>query len=621
MKHLVRDAVLFFVLLAIYALNRVILFVAYAPEDTTVTFSWLVRSLRFDLMTAAYFTLPALVLTLVCLFTKFRLTGLKKWYGIFIVLVSIVIVVVNVGFFSEYQSQYNHWVFGIIFDDRKAILSTIWKQYPIVWIILGTSAAIALIAWGFQKLFARTEKLAEPSFMKYLPARAFVALAALFVCVTLMRGGKLSGRPLQARDFVVTNSDFLNGIVPSPAFCLKQEIKKLLTATFAKNGDFKPEELKGFADTLYGDCGSLDLREILKKHTAKAALPQKPSHVFFIIGEGYTAWPTFEDMRHYNLMPQTLRLAKTFPFSNTVLATGGGTMDSTAAFISGIPYCSLPGGAYHKGASDFSPAKFMRQLGYETFFYYGGHMSWHDVGNFAKNNFFQNIVGGEKMSADFGQVEWGVRDAELFDFILAQQRDTASFNLILTVSNHPPFDVDLEKEGCPNPLSDPHDRKLQHHWYADKEIGRFIDSILKKYPDAIVIVTGDHAARIYPKELEFTARMSNLVPLLIAGELATRSELPRTIGAISWMDAIPTLIDLCAPQGFEYAAWGHSLLSKDKPAQAPKNPWGIFYDDQFHTLGSAAPSAQDRELVRAYIALAYWCTRQGPLLPDPQAVK
>src|SRR5437588_12663536 len=80
--------------------------------------------------------------------------------------------------------------------------------------------------------------------------------------------------------------------------------------------------------------------------------------------------------------------------------------------------------------------------------------------------------------------EWGVEDEDLFRFVLQHTGPEPTFNLIMSTSYHPPYDVDVEKKGFDssalkaNPicakLSADQVRVLGHLWYSDKCIGDFV---------------------------------------------------------------------------------------------------------------------------------------------------
>lgn len=614
MKNILRDAYLFAAVWAVFLAGRLALLAVFAPENTHPTFQWFVMSTRFDFVVATYFAIPALVMTALAAFTKFKLRALKKFYISFAIFAAIAIASVNIGFFREYHSQYNYWIQGLFFDDLGAIFGTIWKTYNIPLISAGLLVALVASAFITSKVFKLTDNIETPAVFKKFPAKIAVALVMVFAGVVLIRGGRLSGRPLQMRDIIVCDSDFLNNLVPTSAFCLKNELKKCLEVQF-DGRKIDKAALRGFSRELFGSDGGGNLAAALAKTAKGTPLKSPPEHVFFIVCESLSAWPTFDGLKKYNLMPEFERLSKSSVHTNNMLTVSNGTMSTMCSFISGIPFAGILNQSLYKNSNGaFSPAGYMEKLGYETNFFYAGQMSWHDIGNFAKLNGFKNVVGGEKLSKDFGHVEWGIRDDELFDGIVATDFSKPSFNLILTVSNHPPFDIDLKAFGCPNPVDTENQKVINHMWYSDSRIAKFIEKIRAKYPNSVIVVTGDHPARVFPEGERPTSETRMLVPLLISGAPIEDAGVARRIPLAHHIDIIPSIIEMCAPKGFEYSSWGESVFGRREGETLTNNTSALVGEKVFES-GSAGCPEELRNRIYKSMELAYWCARYGVELP------
>jgi phosphoglycerol transferase MdoB-like AlkP superfamily enzyme len=221
-----------------------------------------------------------------------------------------------------------------------------------------------------------------------------------------------------------------------------------------------------------------------------------------------------------------------------------------------------------------------KKLGFTPQFFYGGYLSWQHVGDFARAQDFAAVYGAAHIKNWQKTNEWGVDDRALFEFVAAtiKAAKTPTFNLIMTTSNHPPFSIDLKREGFykekiekllaqyPNTNTDV--KELGHIWYADKTIGEFINKINAIDSTALFVITGDHFGRrhILPNPSSFEAAA---VPLIIYGakikqycNLHPCKAVCLTAG--SHLDLGATLIELVAPKGFTYYAIGDNLLAKRK---------------------------------------------------------
>ena len=67
-----------------------------------------------------------------------------------------------------------------------------------------------------------------------------------------------------------------------------------------------------------------------------------------------------------------------------------------------------------------------------------------DMAVYAEEQGFDEILCGASMVDWMEGNEWGANDEDLYRFILETVDDESpSFNLILTTTNHPPYDIDV----------------------------------------------------------------------------------------------------------------------------------------------------------------------------------
>lgn len=618
MKNFLRDIILFAALVLIYILGRLAILVFFGMDKLhLVTPEWALLSLRFDLMTAAYLTLPAAALSFAAMFFGDRriFEVLKGVYFSFILALSLFFAITNVVFFAEYKSQFNQWILGIFYDDFSAIMMTIIKTYPIFLILLGIFAIVVFSHFATHYVFRKTSLMGV---RRDWGAR----VAALAVCVPFfafcMRGAAIEGDTLSSRETVVSDSAFLNNLVPNSAYCLRHELKTHFEfLSFDDSLDFfdtSRSEIKSLADTIFrGDFESLD--SALEREASGSPLKTRPRHIFLIIAESHSAWPLYEKYRSRNLMPQTAKIAENSLRSSHALSAGICTVDSVTSILGGIPFAMLSAGCIEDYPADFSIASALSRLGYKSRFFVASSLDWCNIGKFTRRMGFAESLGGNAISDEFFQHEWGVPDREFFNYILGRDFDEPSFNVILTVSNHPPYDVDLKAEGCPNPIDSPLENCVQHMWYADSRIGDFVSRMRARHPDSLFIITGDHAARLNPPYLgeEFENRMC--VPLIFAGKPIEEAGLARDAGPASHMDILPTLVELLADRGFKYKAWGDSLAAASRAAP-PANPYAIYYRGRLYNPKIKSCPEEARKAMNGYIALAYWRAVKGPEFPQ-----
>ena len=246
-------------------------------------------------------------------------------------------------------------------------------------------------------------------------------------------------------------------------------------------------------------------------------------------------------------------------------------MTSLAAILTGLPDVGVFTNYRPEARQPFptSIATQFKRLGYETHFYYGGYLSWQRLYDFCKSQGFDAIHGGGDMGA-WQLKEWGLDDHIMFDFISSRlSDDKPTFNIILTTSNHSPYDIPVYEWGfpyreMPDSLKDKYDGELPmsvfgHLWYSDKVLARFIRRTEKQLPGTVFAVTGDHRSRKYLSR-RYTRYERRSVPLLLYGKPFIPEGIAGDSIAGSHMDIMPTLIALCAPEGFTYYSLGTNLL-------------------------------------------------------------
>lgn len=190
------------------------------------------------------------------------------------------------------------------------------------------------------------------------------------------------------------------------------------------------------------------------------------------------------------------------------MPNGAFTPMAVTAVVSGLSDVGLfP--SYHpesyKGPYSTALAPQFKRLGYKVNFWYGGVNSWERIKAFALAQGFDNFYGMGDFYSNSGNV-WGSDDRYLFEAIVSSftASDVPTLTVILTVSNHAPYSVDLAREGfdeCQTIAALPEEargdrellERLGHYWYTDCQIVEFVLKMYNEYPDSLFVITGDHA--------------------------------------------------------------------------------------------------------------------------------
>ncbi len=545
------------------------------------------HGLRYDISTAAVWVLPTFLLSLACTAIPCarRIHTLRRFSASIYAVLAILVFGIDLVFFGVYGDQFNQMIFGIAHDDTTAILITIWKEYhPLIFLGLAIPLILANL-WLVRRWLEYTPSLVPQLVRerKALLSRLTTGFAIFLFLFAAVRGGTLWGEPVRLKHAFVVDDMFLNRSVINPFTALRYTLKaKLELEKGAALASFWPSqkidealayELGHRGQTLRADT---DIDTALSRQ-AEGHHGKKPRHIFMLLMESHSGWTVMPAYRRAGLSPSFSALADKGIYFPNFLPAGSGTIGSMNTLITGLPDAGLNINYEPSAQTPYASALAanMKRLGYKTRFFYGGFLSWQRLDSFAQNQGFDEIYGGGNMSAGVHTNEWGVNDKYLFDFILKTLDDEEpSFNFVLTTTNHPPYDLELDSLGyplknLPAPLKATKadtSNILGHLWYADQQAGRFIEQAEKRLSRPLFAITGDHTARLrisFPGDnvVEQTA-----VPFILYGP-DVLSESGVTMDTPGGHQDIPaTLIELAAEPGFRYTSFGENLLSKTRPS-------------------------------------------------------
>ena len=139
-----------------------------------------------------------------------------------------------------------------------------------------------------------------------------------------------------------------------------------------------------------------------------------------------------------------------------------------------------------------SLTKTLKDAGYTTDFWYGGDISFTNMGGFAYDNGFEKTISDKDFDyKDQNFSKWGVVDGVLFDKLTNNLIDVKSkqekpwFTTVLSLSSHEPWEVPYKKFD---------DNKKNAFAYTDSVIKECIDKLKQSdsWDNTLVIIVSDH---------------------------------------------------------------------------------------------------------------------------------
>ncbi|WP_394192447.1 LTA synthase family protein [Pseudoalteromonas atlantica] len=537
-----------------------------APLDATALYNTLKTGFAFDSAASGVcFSIPFL---LNCIFQPMRLghwvSKIRLYTARVFFSVMILLCITSVTYISEYGTQFNYFMFEGLHDDQQAIALTAIKQYK-PWGSLISLVLLLFVAFRYCKHVDHTSLgflTRIYTACKWKRSILVILITVLFICAIR---GSFESRPASRKWSAVTPDPFVNNLVINPFRSFVYAIKDY--------NELQNHGMDGKNPYLSSNAAPLNNPLLDYQQHTKGAFIDPPSQVFLIIMESYDSWPLQQKYASLNVTNELKSLAGKGIYLDNMLPAASSTMNSLSSILSGIPFSGVNMSRIgpQQPASKLSFINQMERLGYTSQFFYGGLLSWQNVGEYVGSQGVDNIYSATDAGGKGSAGVWGIDDGQLFE-LAAAKTEQKSFNVILSGSYHGPFNLDLTQLDYPYASYDDYPATIQslegelldpyvlgHLWYADKMLGEFVRKMEQRYPDALFVITGDHFSRRYlhsrPNLFELTH-----VPMVIYGQGIT-PDLLSSQQVASHMDIAPTLLNLIAPKNTAFYSMGQSLLS------------------------------------------------------------
>lgn len=588
LTNFVQDGIWFFFVLVVLSVYRIAFLVdfhqtlaANTPWQDIALTLW--YGLRLSLKTAGALFLPAFFLgTLVqTAWPRWRASAFRFGLACFCLTGLSLLFQTRIPYYHEFHNAFSPFIFNTFNDDVGAIVSTSIQQYQAVWRVLAglVCAGVWIIVyrwvskrWG-EPLGAYLARVKQPVIAVIIISVLLVPLA-----VFIRYGGSFNYfGSIYWKNSARMNQHLLNEAILDDVQALYKASR--IYKKLAKNSrHLTVEQVRAAAARLQGaQAYTADTLLPFLTKTAPGAVLEKPTHIFVIVAETYMMWPLLDTYQHIPMANGLKRLiaradAVAIPY---MLPASNGTMAGLTSVVLGLPELNLQAANRLTAEQPYETALSaqLKAQGYTTRFFYGGFASWENVGLFMDNQ----SVDQSFYAADFGAIGgvWGVPDREFLAGILPKITAEPSLNLILTSSNHPPYKVDQSREpDLPTVAEfekllppDTADRSLTasrawHFAYADKYLAEFVEQILAKYPDSLVVITGDHADR-WTIQSSPSLYERFAVPMVFIGRGISKDLLTQNAAA-SHQDLVATLLELILPKGTTYYAFGKNAFRSQR---------------------------------------------------------
>ena len=653
-----RDARLFLfvlILLEVYRGLFIIFMSSYMNEDSGAAqiFSAMFTGLRLSLKTAGAVTLISFVLvTIIGLKARLRL-----YVGIGASLIFSTLFMLRFPYWRAFQSTFGMEVVQGFNDDIFSIIVTMIQEYGIIWrFLVAVILTLLCVAILSRLLLIKTFPLPVLDDKKKVAGFSAGLVIGIFLFGLFVRfGGSFTyGGGINWENAGVTTDNFLNECILDDAQALYRARAMAKRMEAGEISGVNPDKIAESAQIIAvnKEIAEKNLAPYLERK-AKGERIQKPKHIFIILGETFMQWPLLGKYDELLLAEgiKSLIAEENCYYSRNFMPNGDFTSTAITGLVTGLPDVNIKvnyqARTYEKLYITAMAPPF-RELGYNIDFWYGGMPSWDSIAKMSFAQGFDNFYGYPDFNAP-KQTTWGTSDENLFNALLAHlDEEPPTVHLVMTTSNHPPYNLDLAAEGFdvkaevealkkfPN-IEDVDQLAIElgHYWYMDEVITNFIRAASQKFPESLFIVTGDHAVRCDPSTHP-TIFEHQSVPFVMYGAGITKGILPPdAVG--DHISIVPTIIELIAPKDFAYYSIAPSLFESNgvgfnNSTFLTASVTGEIDSDDIELLPHVASNdlnevnlnnerAHAKEIIDAMRTVAWWIITQGLFFGEVEPTK
>jgi phosphoglycerol transferase MdoB-like AlkP superfamily enzyme len=566
---------------------------------------------------------------------------------------------INLHYFGFYKTPIDPVVFGFFEDDTKAIIQTIWSDFP----VLLTLAVLAGASWAAMDLRKRlygslgarlNRRLGERSTPMW--AVLLGVLLGLFMLV-LTTKGTLRAMALGKQNVSVTTSQFLNDMVPNGVTALKfawdarRESQNLSDPLLGlkRLGFSSPMDAARLLGIPAADEAAL--RESLFAHASDVppAAGQKRKNLLFFLMESWSAEPFLYQAKNFDVLGRLApTLANACHFSNFDSAQPG-THPALEALLFSTPITPLTLGPQGKKPIPWAVPQVMQRAGYRTLFVTSARSGWRDLDRILKTQGFDEVIDANDLRKAYPEATlgiWGVWDSYVFRYVserLKTPGDKPLFVFVLTATNHPPYDLPPEYKPVQRDRalwggdrsSDELWPNIDSYHYATDLLGALVQEVRSGAlrDNTVIAATGDHNGRSFglynSPEHNYLAHQ---VPFIIWDQgLNCGTQLTQPAGHRDMFQTLYPLLGI----GGGYVKTGRNLLlapakqndgalqtplslSYYGPVRSAKGSWTLGDAASFKCTPGGAEARPDCRfdprldaLARAQIGLLDWNVRTG----------
>lgn len=540
---------------------------------------------RFDLRVAAIAFAPLLLIGLLTTGSRlYKYTQkIVPIYGSVIFFLQASTAIGNYFYYKTYHNHFDIFIFGLVEDDTKSVLASLWIDYPIIKSFLASVLLAVICSYFANKYKDKIIKLSWPPRTWYTSTLSItLTICAYFIAAR----GSLGTFPLGEYHTSVSQYEVLNKVTPNP----------LLAYSWAadahnKDAKFSPVERAELTEKLIATTG---------QDTAKYQTPtnnflaqEKPNVVLALMESMGTNILLNDDEQKTDLLGALRQpFEQDFVFERFLAGTNS-TIGTVAMTLFHSNTYSISRSSARKvplTGSAFLPFK---AAGYKVIYVTGGSPTWRKLDQYFPLQGVDEQYSEIEIKKAFPESEamintWGVPDEFTFKFIeqLIAQNSQPIAVVLLTQSNHSPYTIPASYQPKPLELNEyildklsleteQANTMLSVFQYSNNALGEFIGRIKTKNNQAdqrqtIIAATGDHRSRSYKIDFPHDLGSAYNVPFYLHVPEKILNAVPHLFDKNrvgSHRDIFPTLYSLSLSNTAYHTLGGRNLMAQQDIAE------------------------------------------------------
>ncbi len=497
----------------------------------------------------------------------------------------------NWFYYSVYDRQFDVFVFGLADEDTRAVLKTVWSDYPVIPCLAALIAAAFVFGKIFNLIRHRT-RFQTTSWGK----TAWIA-AVLLPVLALAAGirGSFGKFPLRQTAMQISAAPQINKLVPNALTSLSWAVNE-----YRNSNNFHPvsdEDGSRLISTLLDKKTDADLTQLFAQTAANAAVEKHRPNVVLTVMESMSAHLLNMDNPERDLLGELGKHWQQDWVYRKFVSEGDGTSDTLHRFFVRSPRLNLSQSLAKNKIFPGNMFKPYLDAGYRVVYITAGNGGWRDFDTFLRHLGVNEIIDENTLKTHYPEAKsetWGVPDEFMFryaeeELARAEKSGTPVFIMMMSVTNHPPYRLPAPHQAKNFRLDEQEQKRLANlasgkelneifntFRYSNDQLGRFIGKVKTIAPDTIIAATGDHNMRAigYPESAD--AALGHSVPFYLYVPQAYRGSAeyhPERAG--SHKDILPTLYNLSLSKS-RYYQTGCNLT-----APQPDSAWcGYGYNPE-----------------------------------------